>query len=141
MSRSPTRAIGFGLALVLAACQTETTAAVPTCVTNNPRTAGAPSTAEIAAQDDCLKHGGQACEASVFISQKAAVCLAQEAGLVAGIKAWTFNLTYNFGDKVVIWNVFNTTYDKGTNGKGGDMATFHATTGALLRISQWGMIQ
>ncbi len=132
------RTIGV-LAWASCACQTAQPA-TPQCITDNPRTGALTARAQ-SEQANCTQDGGSGCDATTFISQDAALCLAADANLAAGIKPWTAQLTYHHGVKLVRWNVQNTTYDHGPyDGIGGDYLAFNAVSGALIDSGKWSAI-
>jgi len=94
----------------------------------------------MAQQELCTKDAGTGCVATAFISEAAAVCIAKQAGLAPGIKAWQSNLVYHFGVKTVRWNVQNTVADKGVDGVTGNGIAINATTGAVMEKFGWGAI-
>ncbi len=88
----------------------------------------------------CLADGGTGCDSSSFLSQAAAVCIAELEGMAQGLTPWTANLVYNNGHRRVIWSVMNTMAQRADGGSGGALLMLDATTGFVLESGGWEAI-
>lgn len=126
--------------LLPAACTTGTPDSGPSCVERYPTTGDPavdfPDQAAARSSTDCVEGGGTDCAVSGFISQAAAVCLADEYGLDSGLTGRSASMTWHYDYKTVVWDVMNTTHVE-SDVVGGDMLVIHATTGALLETGGW----
>lgn len=87
-------------------------------------------------ESECLADGGDDCSPGGFIEVDAAVCLATEAGLAAGIADLDAGLVYHHTHKTVTWNVSNLEHEE-TDGAGGSVIILSATTGEVLDELDW----
>jgi hypothetical protein len=99
------------------------------------------------AQMACLgSASGRLCDAKMFITANAAVCVAEANGLARGIMAQPrTGLVYDFVFRRITWNVSNTMYDgergerpDGGGGlRGGQSIAIDAITAKLLNRFEW----
>jgi hypothetical protein len=89
------------------------------------------------ASSECLANAGTACDAASFISEAAAICIAEVEGLAEGLEPWRLALVYNSGHGRVTWSVTNTTYGPNDDGASGWSLTLDAPTGVVLDEAGW----
>lgn len=89
------------------------------------------------ASSECLANDGTACDAASFISEGAAVCIAELEGLEEGVEPWRVSLNYSSGHGRSTWSVTNTTSGPSNDGASGWSLTLDATTGVVLEESGW----
>ena len=85
---------------------------------------------------DCLANAGTNC-AAPFISEAAALCIAELEGLEEGLAPWSVSLHYHDGHDRVVRGVTSTLYGPDDNGAGGRSLTLDATTGVVLDDLGW----
>ncbi len=95
---------------------------------------GAANPASVEAE--CLAEGGSSCAADDYISEDAALCLAEVYGLAAGIEPWHTGLVFHHGDMAPRWNVDSTLTRDGAASSGDSMG-IAAWSGDLIDVSQW----
>ena len=89
---------------------------------------------------ECLTAAGTGCDAASFISEGAAVCIAQLEGLEEGLLPWTVGLFYDASLARVARSVTNTTELASYGDDGSTAGTnleLDATTGVLLETTTW----
>lgn len=93
------------------------------------------------ASSECVRDAdARECDTARLISPTAASCIARVSGLASGLNGFALNLTYNFGERRIIWNVMNTLSDRGMDGKSGASMTIDAVTGEVLAQHGWSAI-
>lgn len=89
---------------------------------------------------ECVMDGGTGCSEPSYLSESAAVCIAELEGLAPGIKPWGVTLLYNYGHRRVIWSVSSTTSERADGGSAGESLALDARTGFALASNSWAAI-
>lgn len=89
-----------------------------------------------AIESECLAEGGSDCAAEDYISEDAALCLAEVYGLEEGIEPWSADLVFHHGDMVPRWNVDAVLASTGASQEGRGVA-IAAATGDLVESYSW----
>jgi hypothetical protein len=92
-----------------------------------------PTVADIEAQ--CAAEGAP-CDGTITVGHDAALCLAEDDGLAAGLDGLHADLMFNSRFDVPIWAVSNVLTDSG-GASSGESVTIDAATGDVLENSQW----
>jgi hypothetical protein len=107
------------------------------CIERYPGGSGA---AGAQAASECVSNAGTACDAASFISEAAAVCIAELEGLEEGLEPWRVVLNHGSGHEGATWSVTNTMSGPDEGGAGGRSLTLDATTGLVLADLGWQLI-
>jgi hypothetical protein len=107
------------------------------CITRYPNQ---DSDSGVLPSNECLVNGGTGCDNSSFLSEAAAVCIAELEGLAQGLAPWTVDLIYNSGHRRVIWSVTNRTEERADGASGGALLAVDASTGFVVESGGWAAI-
>ena len=86
---------------------------------------------------DCTAGGGSNC-ADDYITEAAAVCIAEQSDLPPGVTDWSTDLLYNSAQTRVIWVVYATIATDGESSNGSVMS-IDASAGTVVDTSDWAM--
>lgn len=92
------------------------------------------------AASECSANAGTACDTASFISEAAAVCIAELEGLEEGLEPWRVSLNHDSGHAGASWSVTNTTSGPDAHGASGRSLTLDATTGVVLADLGWALV-
>jgi hypothetical protein len=87
---------------------------------------------------ECQQGGGTACDSTQFLTHQAALCVARQAGLAAGVAPVRAGLLFQVTFRRVAWNVENVLHDDGQGSQSGDSMLIDAVNGAVLQSGSWG---